>query len=180
MEDPMWNEDGSMFYFSMNSLNGDVVQNELPAKFFLRVSQIDPATGEETEKWVDRDQTVTVPVCPVLEERTYAPEEETVIAGHKLVKVDAVRYVTGAYLTFTYEMDYTVIPESAYDLYELTLRDEAGNELPRGMNLSASLTFTIEQEEMIGVDVLPDVITLTDDVLPNTILPEGGVVLIAK
>lgn len=180
MEDPMWNEDGSLTYFSMLSLNSDAVQAELPAKFFLRVSQLDPATGEESEKWVDRDQVVTIPVAPVLEERSYVPQQETIIAGHKLVKMDAVRYVTGAYLTFTYEMGYADVPESAFDLYELKLRDENGNELPGGMNLSAKLTFTIEVEEMIGVDKLPDVITLTDDVLPERIPGDAPVVLVAK
>ena len=180
MEDPMWNEDGSMTYFSMTTLNDGAVKTELPARFFLRVSQLDPATGEETEKWVDRDQTVTIPVCPVLEERSYVPQQETFIAGHRLVKMDAVRYVTGAYLTFTYEMGYADVPESAFDLYELKLRDENGNELPGGMNLSAKLTFTIEVEEMIGVDKLPDVITLTDDVLPESIPGDAPVVLVAK
>lgn len=35
-------------------------------------------------------------------------------------------------------------------------------------------------EEMIGVDKLPDVITLTDDVLPETIPGDAPVVLMAK
>jgi len=125
-------------------------------------------------------QTVTIPVCPELESRSYVPEQEMVVAGHKLVKVDAVRYVTGAYLTFTYEMDYTTIPEITFELYELTLRNGAGNELPGGMNLTSSLNFTIEHEVMIGVETLPDVITLTDDVLPGTIPGDAPVVLTAK
>lgn len=180
MIDVLINEDGSLTYYCMSMLKTDEVGSELELPLCLDVVLADPATGESAERWRDYDQTVAIPVCPVLETRTYVPEQETVIAGHRLQKVDAVRYVTGAYLTFTYEMDYMAIPESAYELYELQLRDETGTELPGGMNLSASLNFTITVEEMIGVDKLPDVLTLTDEVLPNTILPEAGVVLIAK
>lgn len=75
---------------------------------------------------------------------------------------------------------YADAPQSAFELYELELCDEAGNPLPGGMNLSASLTFTIEVEEMIGVETLPDVITLTDEVLPDTIPGDAAVVLVAK
>lgn len=162
MIDVLYNEDGSLTYFCMGMLDSARVQDSLTLPLELDVFLTDPATGENAERWQDYNQTVTMPVCPVLETRTYTPEKETVIAGHKLVKVDAVRYVTGAYLTFTYEMDYTTIPESAYELYELELCDEAGSKLPGGMNLTTSLTFTITQEEMIGVDKLPDTITLGD------------------
>ena len=77
-------------------------------------------------------------------------------------------------------MNYMDVPESAFDLYELTLCDAAGAELPGGMNLSAKLTFSIEMEEMIGVEKLPDVLTLTDAVLPETISGDAPVVLVAK
>lgn len=162
MEDPMWNDDGSMTYFSMLSVKENAVKEELPVGFFLRVSQIDPETGEETEKWIDREQKAIIPVSPLLEERTYVPEQEAVVAGHTLKQVTARRYVTGAYLTLTYDMDYMSVPMSAYDLYSMQLRDGNGEVLPDGMNLSGSLTFTIEQEIMIGVDKLPDVLTLED------------------
>lgn len=180
MIEVLYNEDNSVTFFCMSMLDTGRVGDVLNLPMCLDVALADPATGEGTERWRDYDQVVAIPVCPVLEECSYFPEQETVIAGHKLVKVDAVRYVTGAYLTFTYEMDYTAIPQSAYELYELQLRDEAGSKLPGGMSMSASLAFTITVEEMIGVDKLPDVLTLTDEMLPNTILPEAGVVLIAK
>ena len=180
MLDVLFNEDGSLTYYCMSMLKTDEVGGDLHLPLCLDVALADPATGETAQRWRDYDQTVTIPVCPVLEERTYYPEQETVIAGHKLVKMEAVRYVTGAYLTFTYEMGYMDVPESAFELYELELCDEAGNPLPGGMNLSASLTFTIEVEEMIGVETLPDVITLTDEVLPETIPGDAPVVLVAK
>lgn len=180
MFDVLFNEDGSLTFYCMSMLKVDEVGSEVNLPLTLDVMLADSTTGETTQRWRDYDQTVILPVCPVLEQRTYVPEQETVIAGHKLVKMEAVRYVTGAYLTFTYEMNYMDIPESAYELYELTLRDETGSQLPGGMNLSASMIFTIEVEEMIGVDKLPDIMTLTDEVLPNTILPENGVVLLAR
>ncbi len=169
MEDPMWNEDGSVTYFCMIDLADGAVRETLPTGLFLRVSRIDPASGEEAEKWVDREQTVLIPVCPVLEKRSYVPDRETIIAGQKLLKVDAVRYVTGAYLTLTWEMDAMLMPEKVWELYDLTLLDADGAPLPRGMNLSASMMVTITQEEMLGVESLPDVITL-----------DNGTVLVAE
>lgn len=180
MIDVLINEDGSLTYYCMSMLKTDEVGAELNLPLCLDVVLADSATGETAQRWRDYEQTVTLPVCPVLEQRSYVPDRETIIAGHKLLKVDAVRYVTGAYLTFTYEMGYADVPESAFELYELELCDEAGNPLPGGMNLSAKLTFTIEQEEMIGVETLPEVITLTDEVLPETIPGDAAVVLVAK
>ncbi len=167
MEDPMWNEDGSVTYFSMIGLKEGAVRGEMPAGFFLRAARIDPATGEEAERWVDRDQVVTIPVCEELERCVYVPEKETVVAGQKLLKAEAVRYATGAYLTLTWEMDWMLVPEKAYELYEIELTDENGVLLPRGMNLSSTLAFTITQEMMLGVETLPDVITLPDGMKLN-------------
>ncbi|MBE5796300.1 MAG: hypothetical protein E7327_02855 [Clostridiales bacterium] len=180
MVEVLYNEDNSVTFFCMSMLDTERVGDVLNLPMCLDVALADPATGEGTERWRDYDQVVAIPVCPVLEERTYFPEKETVIGGHKLVRVDAVRYVTGAYLTFTYEMSYADVPESAYELYELQMRDEAGSKLPGGMSMTASMDFTITVEEMIGVDKLPDTLTLTDEVLPDTILPEAGVVLTAR
>ena len=180
MIDVLINEDGSLTFYCMSMLKTDEVGETLNLPLCLDVVLADFATGESAQRWRDYDQTVAIPVCPVLEERTYVPEQETIVAGHKLVKAEAVRYVTGAYLTFTYEMNYMDVPESALDLYELTLCDAAGAELPGGMNLSAKLTFSIEMEEMIGVEKLPDVLTLTDAVLPETISGDAPVVLVAK
>lgn len=180
MIDVLINEDGSLTYYCMSMLKTDEVGAELNLPLCLDVALADSATGETAQRWRDYEQTVTLPVCPVLEQRSYVPDRETIIAGHKLLKVDAVRYVTGAYLTFTYEMGYADVPESAFELYELELCDEAGNPLPGGMNLTSRLTFTIEVEEMIGVETLPDVITLTDEVLPDTIPGDAAVVLVAK
>lgn len=180
MIDVLINEDGSLTFYCMSMLKTDEVGAALNLPLCLDVVLADSATGETAQRWRDYEQTVTLPVCPVLEQRSYVPDRETIIAGHKLLKVDAVRYVTGAYLTFTYEMAYTDVPESAFELYELTLCDEEGKELPGGMNLTSRLTFTIEVEEMIGVETLPDVITLTDEVLPDTIPGDAAVVLVAK
>jgi len=180
MIDVLINEDGSLTYYCMSMLDTERVGDMLSLPLCLDVSLADRTTGESTERWRDYEHTVSIPVCPVLEERSYVPEKETTVAGHKLLKVDAVRYVTGAYLTFTYEMNWQDIPESAFELYELKLRDQAGAELPGGMNLSASLDFTITVEEMIGVDELPDTFVLTDEVLPNIISGDEPVVLVAE
>lgn len=162
MEDPMWNEDNSLTYFSMPTMNSEAVANELPVGFFLRVAQIDPATGEEIAKWIDRDQKTVIPVSPVLEEKTYVPEGEAEVLGYTLESVHAKRYVTGAYLTLNYDVTNGLMDEKVFDLYDVTLHDAQGSELPGGMNLSARIKVSVVLEEMIGVDALPDTITLSD------------------
>lgn len=163
MIDVLYNEDGSLTYFCMGILDVSRAADTLTLPLELDVCQADVSTGETAARWQDFSQTVTLPVCPVLEERTYYPEQETFVAGHQLLKVDAVRYVTGAYLTLTYRMNWQDVPDSAGaldDLFEQDVLDGSGRTLPGGMSLTGSLTFTITQEMMIGVDELPEVLVL--------------------
>jgi len=57
--------------------------------------------------------------------------------------------------------------DNAYDLYSLTLTDTYGHEFAYGMNLSADIDKTdwpkVVLHHMIGVDKLPESITLTLD-----------------
>lgn len=162
MIDVLYNEDNSLTYFCMSMLDTGRVGETLTLPVCLDVWLADTVTGESTAHWSDYGQSVTLPVCPVLEERSYLPEQETLISGHRLLRVDAVRYVTGAYLTLTYEMNPAEVPQSVWALYDLTLGDGAESQLPGGMSMTSSMRFTIAQEEMIGVEKLPEVLTLPD------------------
>jgi len=162
MSDPMWNEDGSLTCFCMPALNPDAVRDKLTAAVWMRVAPIDVDADEEGEAWINREQTVTIPVAPVLETRTYIPEKETVIAGQTLRSVKAMRYVTGAYLTLEFDASQDLYADSIFGLYDVTLHDAQGTELPGGMNLSASLDMVIRLRLMAGVETLPETLTLAD------------------
>lgn len=161
MIDVLYNEDSSVTFFCLSMLDTERVQDTLTLPLCLDVMLADPVTGEGTERWRDYDQTVTIPVCPVLESRTYIPETELVIEGQKLLKVEAVRYATGAYLTLTYEMNWEDVSDRVYGLHDATvLCDVNGNRLPDGMSMTSSMSFTITEERMLGVDALPDTLQI--------------------
>lgn len=167
-EDPLWSLDGSMTYFCLISLNAEKVQDELPVQFFLRATKIDLATAEDVETWVDREQCVTIPVQGILEKKTYQPTDDVVIAGLKLERIDAQRYVTGAYVDCVFTAGEGVTEDDAYKLYDLTIRDTKGNELPGGVDLSASVDVsnwpTVVLHDLFGVEQLPDGLYLSYDV----------------
>lgn len=159
MIDVLYNEDGSVTFFCMSMLDTTRVQEELVLPLCLDVMLANQEDGEAIETWRDDEQKVTITVCPVLEERTYIPVAEVTVEGQRLLKVEAVRYITGAYLTLTYEMNWMDIPDHVHNVYEaVVLCDEAGNRLPDGMSLTGSLTVTITQEMMLGVDALPEIL----------------------
>ena len=62
----------------------------------MAVTQFDPATGEALEKWETREE-VTLPVAPLLEEKTYLPQENATFDGLTLESVHGERYATGVY-----------------------------------------------------------------------------------
>lgn len=169
MEDPLWNEDGSIVYFNMPATNKEAVKDSLPATLYLAVRRYDPETGEEVEKWVDRKE-ITIPVGGVLENKTYLPTGDNKLLNFTLESVTAEQTCAGAYLTLNLTADKGMNEDSLHQLIDaLTLLDGAGQPLPEGMNLSINPSIeawpkaTIEY--LAGVDTLPESIQLkTSDV----------------
>lgn len=169
MEDPLWNEDGSIVYFNMPATNKEAVKDSLPATLYLAVRRYDPETGEEVEKWVDRKE-ITIPVGGVLKSKTYLPAGDAKLSGFTFQSVTAEQTCAGAYLTLNLTADEGITEDALYQLIDaMTLLDGAGQPLPGGMNLSIDLnalawpTATIEY--LCGVDALPESIQLkTKDV----------------
>lgn len=91
MEDALWNEDGSIVYFNMPLLLSKNVRDELPATLYMAVTQFDPATGEELERWRLQEE-ITIPASPLTAEKTYLPERGAELDGMKLVDVYADGY----------------------------------------------------------------------------------------
>lgn len=170
MEDILWDAQGSVAYFSNHSLNPSAVGDELPITLFLRVAQIDPATGEELEKWTAREP-MTIPGGKLLAEKTYAAETPYTVDGAQMTGIRAELYVTGAYLTFTWQMPEGVENNDNFNIWDyhsdpLLLTDGTFNAFERGVSLSGSWNDDawpiVTVEEMINVDALPEVIRVSD------------------
>jgi hypothetical protein len=166
MEDAMWNEDGSIVYFNMPMLTPKSVKDELPVTLYMSVTQFDPSTGDTIGKWQTREN-ITLPVAPLLAEKTYLPEGDAELDGMKLSSVYAEQYVTGIYLTSTFTVKEGTTADSAMSaLYNLTLCDGEGNTLPAGLNMSGSALTdelpTVKLETMTSAETLPDSMIVTD------------------
>ena len=165
MEDAMWSEDGSIVYFNMPMLTPKSVKDDLPATLYMSVTQFDPATGDIIDKWQIREN-ITLPVAPLLAEKTYLPEGDAELGKMKLLSVYAEQYATGIYLTSTFTVKEGTTADSATGaLYSLTLCDSEGNALPAGLNMSGSAfeyDLQAKLETMTSLETLPDSLIVTD------------------
>lgn len=173
MEDAMWNEDCSIAYFSMPMLKPKSVKNDLPVTLYMSVTQFDPNTGEAIGEWHNREKT-TMPVAPLLAEKTYLPEGDDKLGDMKLVNVYAQQYATGIYLTSTFTAKEGTNADTATGaLYSLILCDGEGKALPAGLNLSgAAFTDdlpTVKLETMTSLETLPESLIVTDGTVKITV-----------
>ena len=173
IEDAMWNEDGSIVYFSMPMLTPKSVKDELPVTLYMSVTQYDPSTGNTIGEWHIRED-ITLPVAALLAEKTYLPEGDAEVDRMKLSSIYAEQYSTGIYLTSTFTVPEGMTADSATGaMYNLTLCDGEGNALPGGLNLSGSALTnelpTVKLETMTSLETLPDSLILTDGTMKLTV-----------
>lgn len=165
MYDAMWNEDNSLSFLCMAIMDKGTPVGQLPVTFYLRADAIDLNTAEASKSWIDHDQVTTLPVSPLLAEKTYEPQGEADILGFTLQRIEARQYATGVYLDVIFTAPEGVERDTAYDLYPITLTDAYGHELPFGMNLSLDIDKTdwpkVVLQEMIGVEKMPETIVLS-------------------
>lgn len=180
MEDPLWNADNTMIYFSMAFLDHEKTAgiDVLPATLLLRVSRLDPETGEEIEASVVRQrEAIGIPVRGVIAEKDFTPAEPFTLNGYTLVSVHAEQTVCGLYLDRAFEAD-----EEARKLFEspdsdeweiidplwsAVWRRENGVPYPEGMSLSGEFDSkdfpVLHFRDMISVDEMPDTLVLQYD-----------------
>lgn len=164
MEDALWNEDGTIVYFNMPMLAPGSAEGELNATLYMAVTQFDPATGEALEKWETREE-ASLPMAPLLEEKTYLPQEDAAFDGLTLESVRGERYATGVYLCATFTAPDGMTKEKAMDvLHTLGICDADGAPLPMGLSLSiwpdAEALPVATLEVPASLEALPDGVTV--------------------
>lgn len=173
MEDCLWSASGSVTYLSEAFLNADALGAELPIRMFLRVAQIDPATGEEIDKWTSREE-LTLPVGQLLAEKEYTADAPYTMAnGTQLTGIHAGLYVTGAHLTLTWKLPDGTAYDDEFSIWEdgnepILLTDGTFNAFEEGVSLASSADYSawpiVKAEQMINVDALPEVIRVNGEV----------------
>lgn len=164
MEDSLWNEDGSIVYFSMPLLNAETAPNPLPATLYMSVIQFDPATGNMAERWQRREE-ISLETAPLLEAKTYQPKGQKALGDITLQSLRAERYVTGTYLSAVFAVLQDMDQEDLVtQLYRIKLCDEGGAALPDGLSQSSDVRMedwpTVTLETSTTLEELPAQLTL--------------------
>jgi len=159
MEDFLYNEDGSVTYFSMPELNGKATGETVDMQMFLRVAEIDLDAETETTVLKEREPLSIFLEAPI-EEHVYACNGDFIADGYKLESIKAELSGAGLYLYSTF-----IAPDGVTeaDVYErdfplwLDLEEKA---LPSGINLSASVDTQnlpkITYMQMLSVNAIPE------------------------
>ena len=139
MEGALWQEDGSITYFSMPLLASVPSQSEIPATLYMQVTQYDPFSESVLATWQAQED-ISLPMTPMLAEKTYLPTQETYFAGLKLENVQGTSYATGIYFTAQFTAQEHMTDMDAQEvLNHISILDAAGCPLPQGMNLSVCI-----------------------------------------
>ena len=166
MSDPMFNEDGSLTYFSVQPLNGKASGERFDCQLYLRVARINLENIDESPSESDY-MDISIPLAAPIEKNvTYKTKEDYVSYDMKLDSVYGELTPAGLYLyaDFTAQGDMTV--EQYYEKGQVLPMwfDENGQPYPFGMNES----YIMDTEEwpilhtmgMISVDSIPDTLVM--------------------
>ena len=168
MEDPMFNDDGSLTYFSMPLLNGKFYGEAMEFGLYLRVQEInveDPAQQPEALK---EHQSISIPLEAPDDTKEYTVPANMIVGD--TIQLDSVRgdlFSGGLYLTASY----TVLKEDTSEddavdvLYSLEYVQPNGDPFPTGMSLSGGVKDfdtwpVVETEDMISANQFPEKIGL--------------------
>lgn len=159
MEDSLFNEDGSVTYFSMPELNGKATGETVDMQMYLRVAEIDLDAETETNVLKDRKPLSVFLEAPI-EEHAYACNGEFMADGYKLESVKAELSAAGLYLYSTFIAPEGVTEADVYARDFPLWLDEEEKPLPSGINLSASVDTQnlpkITYMQMISVNAIPE------------------------
>lgn len=177
MEDPLWNEDNTMTYFSMAYLDQDKTKElgALLLELSMRVSLIDPETVTEIEgSTVQQREAIEIPVQGVIAEKDYTPAEPFTLNDCTLTSVHAEQTVCGLYLDRAYTADeklrdvFENDPDAAWDitlsLWKGTWIQENGQPFPEGISLTGQFDDSafpiLHFRDMISVEEMPQTLIL--------------------
>lgn len=164
MEDSLWNEDGSIVYFSMPMLNTETAPDPLPATLYMSVIQFDSESGTMAERWQRREE-ITLETAPLLEAKTYLPKGQKTLGDVALQSLHAERYVTGTYLNAVFTVPQDMEQDNLVtQLYRIKICDDSGEALPDGLSQGSDVLMddwpTVTLETSTTMEELPQQLML--------------------
>lgn len=165
-EDPMFNDDGSLTYFSLQPLNGQVSGEEINARVYLRTKLVNLEDAEDdsnvTKEYVDlpihTEKSVTMAEYII-------PEDTKVLDAFSIDSIQAELLPSGLHFTTTLTALDSATQEMALDNLRVNIVKENGETYPAGMTLSGGFQNLdtwpqIPYTQMISVDQMPETIQL--------------------
>lgn len=173
MEDVLFGEDGTLTYFSMAMMNGQVKGDTVPCQMFLRVMEVNPDDPEDQSEALRERKDIALPLSKPISSRMYIVPDGVIIEGaFKLDDVQAVQTPGGVNVISTVTASTGATEEQADEvLSDLEPVQENGEELPDGLNLTGNIIDLaqwpkIKITRMVTLDHLPESLTMA--------IPTGG------
>ena len=165
-EDPMFNEDGSLTYFSLQPLNGHVTGDEMTAKVYLRTKLVNLENAED-----DANVTKEYADLPIHMEKAIAaaeyiiPEDTKVLDAFRIDSIQAELLPSGLHFTTNLTALESATQEMALDNLRVNIVKESGEAYPAGITLSGGFQNLetwpqIPYTQMISADQIPETIHL--------------------
>ncbi len=164
--DAMFIEDGSLTYFSLQPLNGQITDEEIKAQVYLRTKLVNLEDAEDdsnvTEEYVD---------LPIHAEKTIAtaeyiiPEDTRVLDAFRIDSIQAELLPSGLHFTTNLFALDGATQEQAEDDLRLNIVKENGEDYPTGITLTGGFANLdtwpqIPYVQMVTLDQIPETIHL--------------------
>ena len=171
MESAMFNEDGSITYFSMAPMDGKITGKAVDCNVRLRVAAINVNDPEAEEEAIWESQPVSIRLESPIDVKEYAvPENSGVDNAIRLDSVKAVQMPAGIYLLAEYTALNGTAKPTFWSYYGMTFFEfiqADGQDFPYAMDLSGCGVIdqlddwpVIRLEQMISADHIPETICI--------------------
>lgn len=165
-EDPMFNDDGSLTYFSLQPLNGQVTGDEMIAKMYLRTKLVNLENAEDDANVTKENVDLPIHTEKVIATAEYIiPEDTKVLDAFRIDSIQAELLPSGLHFTTSLTALDSATQEMALDNLRVNIVKENGETYPAGMTLSGGFQNLdtwpqIPYTQMISVDQIPETIHL--------------------
>lgn len=161
LSDALWNEDGSMVYYTMWFLNGKMHGEKQEMHMDLYLSEMNLENGEEENRQMVSEEITMILEAP-MDICEYSFPEGTEVKGYRLESLKGELTAAGLYLfsTFTAPEGHTM--NDFYQVYdhEYHYTNEEGERYANGISFSGSLDLDqfpkIVIGDMISVNEMPE------------------------
>ena len=164
--DPMFNEDGSLTWFSLQPLNGQITDEEMKARVYLRTKQVNLDDAEDNTNSMEKYIDLTIHTEKVIATAEYIiPEDTKVLDAFRIDSIHAELLPSGLHFTTNLTALEGATQEMAFDKLRVDIVQENGEAYPTGITLSGGFSNLdtwpqIPYTQMITVDQIPDTIHL--------------------